>query len=53
MVGIVIVEFYDFVEVFYIIGINLVCNRDFFENINYKFDDIGYIVYLNYIEYIK
>ncbi|OOM10464.1 galactose ABC transporter substrate-binding protein [Clostridium saccharobutylicum] len=53
MAGTVIVEPHDLAEVLYTIGINLVCNRDPLENTNYKFDDTGYTVHLNYTEYTK
>ncbi|NSB89075.1 galactose ABC transporter substrate-binding protein [Clostridium saccharobutylicum] len=53
MTGTVIVEPHDLAEVLYTIGINLVCNRNPLENTNYKFDDTGYTVHLNYTEYIK
>ncbi|MBW6410125.1 galactose ABC transporter substrate-binding protein [Clostridium weizhouense] len=53
MTGTVILEPQDFAEALYFIGMNLASDRDPLENTNYKFDDTGFTVNLDYKEYIN
>lgn len=53
MLGTVVVEPSDLAQALYYIGMNLACSRPPLENTNYKFDDTGFTVHLNYKEYTK
>jgi methyl-galactoside transport system substrate-binding protein len=53
MAGTVVVEPHDLAEALYGIGINLALGNHPLENTNYKFDNNGFTVHLNYKEYIK
>ena len=53
MTGTVIVDPHDLAEALYAIGMNLVSGKYPLENTNYKFDDTGFTVHLEYKEYTK
>lgn len=53
MEGTVVVEPHDLAEALYTIGMNLALDKPPLENTNYKFDNTGFTVHLNYKEYIK
>lgn len=53
MTGTVIVEPHDLAEALYAVGMNLAKGRSPVENTNYKLDDTGFIIHLNYSEYVK
>jgi methyl-galactoside transport system substrate-binding protein len=53
MTGTVVVEPHDLAEALYAIGMNLATGRPRLEKTNYKFDDTGFTVHLNYKEYTK
>lgn len=51
MTGTVIVDPHDLAKALYSIGMNLAYGRYPLENTNYKFDETGYTVHLNYTEF--
>jgi len=53
MAGTAVVEPHDLAEALYAIGMNLASGKLPLENTNYKFDDTGFTVHLDYKEYIK
>lgn len=53
MTGTVVVEPHDLAEALYAVGINLAKGRTPVENTDYKLDDTGYTIHLNYKEYVK
>lgn len=53
MIGTVVVEPHDLAELLYAVGINLASGKNPIENTDYKFDDSGFTIHLNYKEYIK
>ena len=53
MAGTAVVEPHDLAEALYAIGMNLVSGKYPLENTNYKFDDTGFTVHLEYKEYTK
>ena len=53
MTGTVIVDPHDLAEALYTIGMNLASGKYPLENTDYKFDDTGFTVHLDYKEYTK
>ncbi|MBW6410119.1 galactose ABC transporter substrate-binding protein [Clostridium weizhouense] len=53
MTGTVVLDPKDLAELLYSVGMNLASSRPPLENTNYKFDNTGYTIHLNYQEYIK
>jgi len=53
MAGTAVVDPHDLAEALYSIGMNLASGKSSLENTNYKFDDTGFTVHLDYKEYIK
>lgn len=53
MTGTVIVDPHDLAEALYAIGMNLASGKYPLENTDYKFDDTGFTVHLDYKEYTK
>ncbi|AOR23346.1 galactose ABC transporter substrate-binding protein [Clostridium taeniosporum] len=53
MSGTVVLDPKDLAKVLYSIGMNLATSRPPLENTNYKFDDTGFTVHLDYKEYIN
>ncbi|GAA0075696.1 galactose/glucose ABC transporter substrate-binding protein MglB [Clostridium sp. CTA-5] len=53
MTGTVVLDPQELAEALYSIGMNLATGRPPLENTNYKFDDTGFTVHLNYNEYTK
>lgn len=51
MVGTVVVDPHDLAETLFLIGMNLADGKNPLENTEYKFDDTGFTVHLNYKEY--